>query len=329
MQNIDTAIKKTENEIKVKIESLRYRNKQIVNLNEELNNIDNFSDKVIDTWTLGHSFWEEHTFDITNQIEDENKKNLEDISQQINKLRNDRKVKENTLAEINKLDNFEIDEKQFKIVNYSQIPANSFQKVRAILKSTINSFFPEIQSFKTQTEFLTYQYKQDIYNFGIDPTDTLKNLNSEINALDNKINDLEKSLSLLKNQIKHQLTTLVKVKIQETEKEINQLDNDWNELLKKQGTLQIRKEKTLLVINKELELSKQAIEKEKNDKKFKIMKEKKGRYTFGWKYERKSWQAANSIIYFDSGEDYLFEKISDSVFKKITRQDFLARHLSH
>ncbi len=57
------------------------------------------------------------------------------------------------------------------------------------------------------------------------------------------------------------------------------------------------------------------------------MKEKKGLYTFEWKHERKSWQVADNTIYFDIGENYLFEKVSNGVLKKTIISDFLANHL--
>jgi len=57
------------------------------------------------------------------------------------------------------------------------------------------------------------------------------------------------------------------------------------------------------------------------------MTENKGLYYFDWKHERKSWQVSIKRIYFDIGDDYLFEKFRDGLLKKICIADFLKIHL--
>ena len=48
-------------------------------------------------------------------------------------------------------------------------------------------------------------------------------------------------------------------------------------------------------------------QKNENDK-WKIRMENKGLYRYKWKREHKAWRAASRPVFFDIGEDYLFEK---------------------
>ena len=68
------------------------------------------------------------------------------------------------------------------------------------------------------------------------------------------------------------------------------------------------------------------LEKEEKEERFKIMREKKGLYTFTWKHERKTWLAANCRVFFDIGKEYLLERKRDTLFKKISIEDFVQYH---
>ena len=65
------------------------------------------------------------------------------------------------------------------------------------------------------------------------------------------------------------------------------------------------------------------IELEYKTSKSRIMSTFKGLYTFTWKNERKSWEYADSPVFFDLGTDYLFERIASNKLKKISKEEFL------
>jgi len=68
-------------------------------------------------------------------------------------------------------------------------------------------------------------------------------------------------------------------------------------------------------------------EKQATNKRFKLMKAKKGQYTFTWKHERLSWRAATCPVYFDTGKGFLFERKSNGIFIKISKSDFPKVHI--
>jgi hypothetical protein len=43
--------------------------------------------------------------------------------------------------------------------------------------------------------------------------------------------------------------------------------------------------------------------------------------------QRKTWQFAKKTVYFDFGNETLFERTENGLFRKITRQDFLSHYL--
>ena len=63
-------------------------------------------------------------------------------------------------------------------------------------------------------------------------------------------------------------------------------------------------------------------QKNENDK-WKIRMENKGLYRYKWKREHKAWRAASRPVFFDIGEDYLFEKIDNNSFRKVRMEEFI------
>jgi hypothetical protein len=183
--------------------------------------------------------------------------------------------------------------------------------------------FHEINSINTDWELHNFQYMKDKFIFAIDLTEGVNLLNSRIAEYKSSISKLVNELSELKQTIWSKLYDGLINEITLIDKEIVQLNDDLNLLSIERGTLTTRIISVTHEKISEVEKSKNIIELKAKEQQSKIMKEKKGLYTFEWKHERKSWQAANSIIYFDIGAQYLFEKSSDGLFKKITISEFL------
>jgi competence CoiA-like predicted nuclease len=307
--------------------SINYKRKAVEKLDELLKQFDTFSENVINKWKQDEYYWNLNTSDITNKIESSIRSELQEIPKSIDKLQSEINLKNQTLKTIEQFEDFKINETTFKIVAYEQINSKDYYKTKAISKQSRNTFFPEITNFKTETEFLSFQYKKGQFDFAIDPADTINSLTTKIQEETNAILDLENSLPDIISKIKDQLSKELKLKIESIQNEILQLDNEWNELIKQNSRLTERKAKVSQVKTQDVLESILEIEKKKNDQRFKIMKEKKGLYTFEWKHERKSWQVADNAIFFDIGESYLFEKVSDGIFKKTIISEFISKHL--
>jgi hypothetical protein len=138
---------------------------------------------------------------------------------------------------------------------------------------------------------------------------------------------LEELLLTLKQNIQDSLLQELKNKIHLIEKEIELLENQCLNLTKNKVMLEERLSRILTEKEISFEQEKREIEKEKKAQKFKAMKKHKGQYSFTWKRERKSWQAAYCHVYFDIGEDYILKRVGSGFFQKILITEFLQEHL--
>lgn len=272
-------------------------------------------------------YWGDETYDVANKINPESKRQLVSIPEKKKELHDEIKSLEIGLQKINNLDDFEIEGKLFKILPYSNLPTESFPRARAILKKTRTSLFQEIVSFKTEFEFKNYKYRQDQFDFAVDPTNGISNYHKKIEDVKISIHNLDMQLQELKNSIAENLVIHLKSKIKDLESQIQSLNIELDDLIKENGKQEIQQMIYLLEKEKKFTKAKKEIEKIKNQDSFKVMREKKGLYLLNWKHERKSWKAANKTIYFDTGESYLFELINDDLLKKIDKNAFIERYL--
>lgn len=324
---INDNIVSNENKISISLNNLKYKKEKLETLSKHLDEFDIFTENVLNNTARQVYFFDFTISPIINALPSELKSNLKEISEKINKQRNEIKLLEERLTAINQLDSFEIDNNIFKVISYEQINPKSFYRTKAILKKSRTTIFPEIISFKTEAEFANYQYQKTHYDFFIDPSETIKSLSTTIAQLSITILSLEGTLLTTKEDTKEKLLLLLENNIQALLNEIKDLESEHALLLKHNENL--KRQLSLLEVEKERELPKltHAIEKKKNEQRFKTMREQKGLYIFGWKYERRSWQAANNQIFFDIGEDYLFERIEEDIFKKTSISQFCNEHL--
>lgn len=305
-----------------------HKKEEIEKLNLLRQNHELFTNSVIEKWANGEPYWEYLTSDITNKIEPELKNQLHTIPSQINKLQADINGKEKTLRYILNLEDFQIDGRAFKIVEYGKIHSANFEDVRAISKLSRKTFFPEITEFKTEYEFKNFKHHIEQYDFAIDPRNAINLYKQKIKDDQTSIENLELTLPALRNEVAARLIQELESKIQGLERDLENLNSERNELIKVRSWLIERQAKTIAEKDRYVNETKVEIEKKKNDKRLKVMREKKGLYRFEWKHERKSWRAAFCTIYFDIGEPYLFELMRDGLLKKRDIRQFLEEHLS-
>lgn len=319
--------KKSEQEINRKIGIIKSRTNSVDKLQEILINHETFTNEVIKKWSEEDMYWGDETYDVANKINPESKRQLVSIPEKKKELHDEIKSLESGLQKINNLDDFEIEGKLFKILPYSNLPAESFPRARAILKKTKNSLFQEIVSFKTESEFKSYKYRQDQFDFAVDPTNGISNYHKKIDGVKISIHNLDMQLQELKNSIAENLVIHLKSKIQDLESQIHSLNIELDDLIEENGKQEIQQMIDLLEKEKEFTKAKKEIEKVKNQDIFKAMRKKKGFYLLNWKHERKSWKAASKTIYFDLGESNLYELINDDLLKRIDKSAFIERYL--
>ncbi|MCL6260644.1 hypothetical protein M3O96_16185 [Aquiflexum sp. TKW24L] len=326
LKRLTEVIKTNERESASKLYSIKYNKTFLEKINSDILNIDAVNKEIHDKWEAGKRYWESHSADITNNLESEYCTKLKGVPNKLSQLKKERQTNENTIEEINHLESFELDKKIFKIVPYTIITNQNFHKAIAIVKESRKTFFIEVKTISNESEFLSYRYRKDKFDFAIDPTDALKNLQDKIKQIDTSYLEIENSVPILKAEMQTKLLEHLKQKAQELHTKVQQLNSEWDELIVAKNNITARKEKTKIAQAKYFIESKKEIEKEASEKRFKIMKDQKGIYTFEWKRERKSWQDAEAPIYFDFGDNYLYEKIREEIFKRIPVQEFIEHH---
>lgn len=295
---------------------------------ETLANIEDFvQKKLIGHWSKSQGFWNYDFDDLLRDIETEFKPKIYSSVTSIQKNSNSINEKKKQLDIIHGLKDILIEDKRFKLVNYDQINDKNCQRVHIINKETKSTLFPEVIKFKNVQDYRNYQYKQDRFEFVIDPEEAVERLQKELMQLEQEQQSQNQEfksieLAVVKNFSKSLKASIIKLDTQE--ENLEQDDLGKTEMLQsrkvKLATLESSKESNIKKELKEIEMhyKQQDIE---------IKISNKGRYTFTWKHERKTWRAATCPLLFDIGESYLFERTTDGQFKKVGIVAFLHEQL--
>lgn len=327
VDQLQKQINQIEKETNKKFDSIKSEQAELDRLNEILFNINEFVLSILSKLVKGESYGDYRTLEITNTINSSDKYQLVNIPKKIKAIENEIELSEQNLNMISGLENYPIDDITFKKVDYTLIPSKSFSKARAILKSSSGSLFRDVIVFNTEYDFNSYKFRIDLYDFFVDPADAINTINSQITEKKLAIQIIQASEPVLKKNIENSIINGIKKKIETLEHRVENLNNEWDDLIIAKGKLEEKKEMLHIEMIDFIETSKSEIMNKKKEQSTKVMKEKKGRYGFEWKHERKSWRAAKCTIFFDIGEDYLFEKVADGLFIKTSIKDFLKLYL--
>jgi competence CoiA-like predicted nuclease len=324
--SISDEIEDNTKNLSYKFKIIKDKNENLTKLKDILTRSNDFADKLIDNCVQGKYNWDSQTSDISIKFDLTSKNELQEKLKNIKLAQDELSRNKQSLLDIMLLPDYLEDKKQFKIVQHEQIPLKSFHKAKAILKASRNTFFPEIITFKTEIEFKNHRFRKESYDFIVDPTDAIEYYNVKIKDGQKNIEILEKSLPIIKFKIREDIFKELEHKIKSLEIEIIQLNSSWDNLLKLNSQLKAKKD--ILCNNHDTDVAefRRQVEKKRNNQRSKVMKEKKGCYDYWWKHERKSWRASKSTIFFDIGEKYLLEKISDGNFRKIVVSEFLEKY---
>jgi hypothetical protein len=322
-KSIDQKIVNAEMESGSLKNKIEYNNSVKEKLVNNLQNIDTLVSEILSKWKYGNYYHSSYFFSTVNILEKEFKSQMNNLNTEINNLCRDCEQYKNWLTDISKLPTIIIENKEFKIINYSQVTKDNYNRVRVILKSSKGSLFPQIVKITSNREFFQYEYKQNEYDFAIDPSETIQHFENKIKNQNHLLEEKRIVEIELKTCFKERLVKLLQAKIEEYENLINEKQKQLEETEKLKTDIEAQKQNRILKMVAEIEELKSSIEKTKNESRFNVMREQKGKYTFYWKYERKSWKDATRPIYFDTGDGYLFEKCGSGLFKKISIEEFV------
>ena len=243
------------------------------------------------------------------------KKELKELKKELNnKIKLLHKIDSFKKCKINSLE-------KFHVVDYKYINAKHYKICKLVEKDSLNSLFPEIINFNSESDFLrTARSKNHI--LVIDFTSIRHKLEKEQQKL---ILDIQRKKEVKKNykrklkvEIKGFLKKLLK-KERKILKGMNELDLDLqNKLYHEQEILNRIKDQE----NQEnIENYTKTLEEEKQ-KRFQIMSKFKGLYGYKWKHRRKTWDFSNRSLYLDFGNEVFYIQ-NDSTLKKYSHEEFI------
>lgn len=235
--------------------------------------------------------------------------------------------KEMQLQRINDLPNYNHINRVYKIAEYKLIQSSKYKNVISVDKTTLDTLFPHVISFKSEYDFKNFGNKNG-YLLAIDLHDEHNEIINSIEKTKGELTDLESQRIIKETELKEEVISILLNKVAECGTKIEKVEGRFSELtnekLEKEtekemllGEQQFKKEQAILEINS---LTKQ--------QRFNAMKANKGLYTFRWMHERKSWQYATNLLYFDTGEDYLLKFFDEETIRKISIKDFLQQFIS-
>jgi hypothetical protein len=329
LADVQNQVDENSNKITNNIQKLDSKFKSLEILEKIKNNFDDFATNVIDKWSHSQLFCDFNTMEITRNVDDGSKQKLQEIPLSLGRLRAGIEAKEEEIIDWENRESIEIDGKIFRVVSYETIDSSELSEIRVISKSSRETFFPDIRTVATEFELQRYKFQKNSTDFFFDPTKTIQFLKRGIEKDKTDISVFENSFLNLKAEIKTLIAENLENRIQFIKQELNELQFSDRELVSEKDILldelhrlNQEKKETVSVLQKELE-------KQGKIRQSKVMRDKKGLYLYSWKNERKCWRASHTSIFFDIGEDYLFEKIERGLFKKVLISSFLEKHITN
>jgi competence CoiA-like predicted nuclease len=231
---------------------------------------------------------------------------------------------------IYKYPDFDLEGVTYKQVAYKDLNTKNYHKAKLVSKPSMHQLFPDVRQFASETDFLTFQYKQkqDGFILIVDLNQRIKELEETLAAsqkeFENVSGKLDASLGILEEDVIVWIANQLDIR----QRELQALEESLEAVQQKYQRYKDREERLEKEKPTRINAVWEEIENEREKEKGQIMQTFKWRYTLDWKYERKSWQAAEALLYFDTGRGYLFvQELGGSDFKKVAIEDFVAEIL--
>lgn len=304
----------------------------IANSHQELEVLKKYSEKVdllfnkiVQTWIDRFSFYDNIVNKTAKYLEEPYGQYIKSIPEKTKKLNDELKYTRSIKNKMESLPNVELLDSQMKLINYKNLTKDNFHRARIVRKESMETLFPRVERIKGEFEFQSLSHTKDKFDILVDLSEDIINLDNRISGIEAELNQLESYVSTIKPKVRAQLKEALDEWILNAQESITSLQEKIVDLTKQQKQkLDI---KTMLEAKKseEVSLAKKKLALEIKQKRLEIMSESKGLYSFEWKHERTTWRVAAKPLFFDIGEDYLFEKIDDNLFRKMKLDEFFIK----
>ena len=325
IEGLANDLREKEQEIqqsKDKIEKLKERNLEIVRIKEDL---ELYATKLLSSFS--NSYYNIHflSYQVWFKFYSPFKTAFSSFKDEKKKLNENKEALKEKIKRINNLESYTIRQIEHKKIPYNRINLENFREINLISINEIHSLFPNILKFRGENDYLTYKYKQANYIFLYNFSNDVTQYNLEINKIELEIKEIEVTILKKEEEIKNllaiELTSEIIENKKEIEKEIDNFRNLENEYFNIEEKYERKNEENSIEYNNR----KSEITQKSSYSKTRAMQILKGKYSFDWKHERKSWQAAKKTVFFDTGKGGLFQLISKNEVEKITIEEFKIR----
>lgn len=287
--------------------------------------VDLLFNKIVQTWIDRVSFYDNIVNKTAKYLEEPYGQYIKSIPEKTKKLNDDLKYTRSIKNKMESLPNVELLDSKMKLINYKDLTKDNFHRARIVRKESKETLFPRVERIKSEFEFQSLSHTKDKFDILVDLSEDIINLDKRISCIEAELNQLEGYVSTIKPKLMAQLKEALDEWILNAQESITSLQEKIAGLTKQQKQkLDI---KTMLEAKKreEVSLAKKKLALEIKQKRFEIMSESKGLYSFEWKHERTTWRVATKPLFFDIGEGYLFEKIDDNLFRKMKLDEFFIK----
>lgn len=324
----DSEIYETKKEVREKEAELNRNGaerlwKLIKTREEQLKNVKEIAASIFEMWMKGIDYVTESNF-LSLEASLQEIKN--DFDNSIKTVRLAKKTIENNnamLQYISELRTVTINGVAHKITPFKRERYKDFRQYLAIEKASLNDIFIKSFPIKSEIEYLSYEKKTHTFDLATNPESHINRIVEKSRKLNEDIESNTINYENMLSAIESKLLEQIRYDIKEL---AIQLESESNAQFKLDTFIKNAKARIDYMyeqMSRDTELVRREQEDERDKARAEIMVKFKGQYTFTWKRERRSWEAATKTMYFDTGDGFLFKKVSDTRLIKIPYADFI------
>ena len=229
------------------------------------------------------------------------------------------------IAFIESLQEMSVEQHVYQIIplEYEKAIKKFYTAIVLVDKQSMNTFFPKTRRIESEFELSKILLRKEDYCFCMDFTQELIKFKEEKERLESEIQTYQIAIEQEKQSIAERLGAWLHTKINKLEEEQGRLEQKYQQEQKEL----IAEQEKLTAIRNHNPVSQQqqirALQREQKAQRYEIMREKKGLYTLSWKYARDVWLEADCPVFFDIGEEYLFEFDHLRTLRKVPKNELI------
>ncbi|NOT73438.1 MAG: hypothetical protein HOP08_00820 [Cyclobacteriaceae bacterium] len=301
---------------------IRQNQRKVDILQKQRNDIESLADSILDN-LYRDAYLTSDLREITSTIDPSIETKIRGLQKEKRALSEKIESDEKKLKVWSDLEDMDIDHMPFKKIPFNWLTKENYQKARILSKATAESLFQNFEKISSDLAFDRLKHTHVNYIVFYDLNENMEALKHSLDTLRRSLTALESYIPTVRNSIKASLQGRLSDLIIDYEARVTRGIDESENFVVAKSKVNVQLGMLEMKMEEEIPNAKKERLKEITQEKFSVMREYKGMYDFSWKHERKSWQAANERIFFDTGDGYLFRKLNDHQLLKVSFQEFL------